>query len=282
MRKEYNRHDFRNSHALVQSFILNEELLDELASLSCIENHDIVLEIGPGMGGLTCELAKRAKRVFAVEADERLRPYLELSLSKYNNISICFADVLKLNLRDEIESRYGIVDSLRVAANLPYYITSELIQKLTRELPDARTMALMVQKEVAEKMIAVPGNAGYGPLSLLLQWQYDVQIVRSIPRTEFEPAPKVDSAFVLLKKKIEKQSSTIDEEHLFKLIRSAFLQKRKTLCNSLAAAGYDKDLCKQTLDKLNIDPHARAEELYLNDYCRFLSNYQKSCQGVGT
>ncbi len=267
MKKTCFKQGFKTSHALGQNFILDKGLLSELASLSCIENQDTVVEIGPGMGGLTCELAKRAKQVFAVEADERLRPYLEVTLSKLKNVSVFYSDVLKLDLRKEIESRFGLVNSLRVAANLPYYITSELIHKLTAELSEALSMALMVQKEVAVKMTAAPGCEGYGPLSLMLQWRYDVQIVRDIARTEFVPVPKVDSSFVLLKKYKEKPFYVSNEKSLNRLIQSSFILRRKTLRNSLSAAGYDKELCQKALEKMNIGLNARAEELTLKDYC---------------
>ena len=258
---------FHAKHALGQNFILDDGLLSELADLSGVTREDTVLEIGPGMGTLTRALSERAQRVLCVEYDETLRPYLEARLSGCKNVEILFADALGIRFDKEIRERFGEAAPLRVCANLPYYITSELITKLTQELPDARSMALMVQREVADKMRSVPGEDGYGPLALRLQRRYAVRIAKEVPRDCFEPKPRVDSAFVVLDRLDAPAVPVKDEAKLERLIRMAFAMRRKTLMNNLGAMGIPREESRRILQKMGLPESVRAEEMSLAEFC---------------
>lgn len=258
---------FRAKHALGQNFITDESLLNELADLSGVTHEDTVLEIGPGMGTLTKALSDRSARVLAIEYDESLRPYLEVRLHGCNNVQVRFADALKVPLKQTLQEIFGEVSKLCVCANLPYYITSELIAKLTRELPEARSMAFMVQREVAEKMLAAPGDEGYGPLALTLQWRYDLRIAKEVPRECFEPQPKVDSAFVVLDRLEVSPYPVRDEAKLERFIKGAFAMRRKTLMNNLGGLGVPREKCRACLGVLGLPESVRAEELSLKDFC---------------
>ena len=258
---------FHTKHALGQNFITDESRLNELADLSGVTHEDTVLEIGPGMGTLTKALSDRAARVLAIEYDETLRPYLEVRLHGCNNVQVLYADALRVPLKQTLKETFGTISDLRVCANLPYYITSELIAKLTRELPEACSMAFMVQQEVAEKMLAAPGNEGYGPLALTLQWHYDLNIAKEVPRECFEPQPKVDSAFVVLRRRKTAPYPVRDDAKLERFIRGSFAMRRKTLMNNLGGLGIPREKCRTCLQSLGLPESVRAEELGLRDFC---------------
>ena len=256
-------------HSLGQNFIHDPGLLKELAALSAVTSGDCVLEIGPGMGTLTRALAERARRVLCVEIDQTLEPFLALVLQAHPNAEVVFSDVMQTNLAKLCLERFGSNASIRVAANLPYYITTDVLQKLMRELTQARSIAVMVQAEVAQKLIAAPGDEGYGPLCLECQWRYAVRIARFVPAECFDPKPKVDSAFVVLERRSTPPCMVSDEGLLLRLFRSAFAMRRKTLANNLRAfPGMDKDRVEACLLRAGLLPTARAEQMDIDAFCR--------------
>ena len=270
---------YRHKHTLGQNFIQDEQLLQQLAELSGVTQKDTVVEIGPGFGSMTRYLSQNASQVLAIEYDEDLKPFLEARLAGCGNVTILYQDVLKTNLAEEVRKRFGKPECLRVAANIPYYITSELIEQVTSQLPEAESIALMVQKEVAEKIIAVPGKEGYGLLSLEIQWRYVPEILMNVPREHFEPQPKVDSSFMLLTKRQSQPFPVQNEKHLQKLIRAAFSAKRKTLANNLSSVLHvDKEDCCGCLRTMGLKESQRAEEMGLAEFCR-LSDLLRACDG---
>lgn len=250
---------FAPRHSLGQNFILDDTLMASVAEASLVGPEDAVLEIGPGMGTLTRQLADRARSVLAVEVDESLRPYLTVALEGRKNAEIVYADVLKLNLTKLCREHFG--DSpLRVAANIPYYITTEILLKVIRELPQARSLAFMVQREVADKLISCPGEDGYGPLTILARMHYELERALEVPADCFTPRPKVDSTFVVFRRR--DLCPVRDERFFDRMLHRIFLMRRKTLLNNLISQyGFDRATAAEVLAAAGIGEQARAEAL---------------------
>ena len=313
---------FNYKHSLGQNFIVDEFLLDDIVENSGIEKNDFVLEIGPGNGAMTKVLSDKAKYVVAVEIDKSLLPLLRENLKDYNNISIINADFLNYDFKniinEFIKSNFSnqshdhktlstnessvtkIVSNesidinsfptpIKVVANIPYYITSPIIQNLLQN-PFISEMTLMVQKEVAERIVAIPSNKDYGILTLACNYFSNTEMIMIVSKNCFFPKPKVDSAVVHFVKKsklcipeyniepnklsnsnhIEENNYTLkldaEYETLFKLIKASFAERRKKLLNSLDDAGFDKKILQNAFSTLNFDENVRAENLSLEDY----------------
>ena len=291
-----NPKNFKFKHSLGQNFIIDEFLLEDIADESGITKDDFVLEIGPGNGALTRCLCDRAKKVVAVEIDKSLIPLLKSNLKDYENVSIINADFMELDFQaiinefgcepnvtcmgEACEPSYGHVlrAPIKVVANLPYYITSPIINILLQN-PYVSEMTLMVQKEVAERIVASPGGRDYGILTLACNYFADTKMIMVVSKDCFFPKPKVDSAVVHFKKhpiEASAASPRTGEFHepnydqLFKLIKASFAQRRKKLLNSLTNAGFNKDTVAHALIKLGFDENVRAENLSLDDYKKLL------------
>ena len=269
-----NPKNFKYKHSLGQNFIIDEFLLEDIADESGITKDDFVLEIGPGNGALTRCLCDRAKYVVSVEIDKSLIPLLKDNLKEYKNVSIINADFMELDFQTILNEFSTIGASLRarikVVANLPYYITSPIINILLQN-PHVSEMTLMVQKEVAERIVATPGGKDYGILTLACNYFADTEMIMIVSKDCFFPKPKVDSAVVHFKKHLAASPHTDelrkpDYDQLFKLIKASFAQRRKKLLNSLTNAGYDKDTVAKAFSELGFDENVRAENLSLNDY----------------
>ncbi|MBP3201090.1 MAG: ribosomal RNA small subunit methyltransferase A [Lachnospiraceae bacterium] len=280
------KHNFKFKHSLGQNFITDEFLLEDIADESGITKDDLILEIGPGNGALTRCLCDRAKYVVIVEIDKSLIPLLKSNLKEYNNVSIINADFLKFNFQNIINEFLSISDfrPIKVVANLPYYITSPIIQNLLQN-PYICEMTLMVQKEVAERIVATPNNKDFGVLTLACNYFAETEMIMLVSKECFYPKPKVDSAVVHFKKfpqfVYDKLDSHItdntnnqiiqSDEKLFKLIKASFAERRKKLLNSLSNAGYDKNSLATAFSKLGFDENVRAENLSLDDYKNLLN-----------
>ncbi len=251
---------FHQKHSLGQNFIEDEALLSQLAELSLVTAEDCVLEIGPGFGALTKPLAERAKQVVSLEIDRTLIPILNVTLEKYANARVICDDVMRTNLSALVAEAFGAdCPSLRVAANLPYYITTDVLTKLMRELPQAKSIAVMIQKEV--------GDDGYGPLAVMCQYRYHVMRALDVPAACFNPPPKVDSSFMVLEKLEQPSVNAGDEEIFTRLVRSAFAMRRKTLLNNLVSGfSLNREQAAACLAAANLSAQARAEELSLEDF----------------
>lgn len=225
--------NLRYRQSLGQNFIYDEELLAALTEAAGVTGDEDVLEIGPGCGSLTKHLCRAARKVLSVELDERLIPLLQAFLAEEKNWSVVQGDIMTVNLP---ETTAALQPPFAVVANIPYYITTPLIQRLlTAGLPISR-MALMVQKEVADKILAAPGEDGWGPLAVRCQYMCEPRRLMEVPATCFTPPPKVDSTFILLPMREEPAVQVESEDMFFRVVNAAFALRRKTLLNGLCAA----------------------------------------------
>lgn len=258
--------EFHHKHSLGQNFIEDESLLEQLAELSLVTQEDCVLEIGPGFGALTKPLTHRANRVMSLEIDKTLLPILRVALEHSPNCEIVLGDVMKTDLAALVAEHFGTC-SLRVAANLPYYITTDVLMKLMKELPHAKSIAVMIQKEVGDKLLSSPGEDGYGPLAILCQYHYDVCRALDVPAECFNPPPKVDSSFMVLSRRETPLCRVIDELAFMKLLKGAFAMRRKTLVNNLMAAfSLGREEATAHLESVGLPAQVRAEALTIEQF----------------
>ena len=256
----------RYKQGLGQNFIYDEDLLAQLASLSGISEEDDILEVGPGSGGLTQQLCKRAHHVLSVELDERLIPLLNAFMAPYSNFRLVQGDVLNLDLAKLTE---GLNKPFSVVANIPYYITTPLIQKLLRSGLPLKRLALMVQKEVAEKILSSPGDDAWCMLSVLCQYLCEPYLALDVPASCFTPVPKVDSAFVVLPLRSSPAAEVQNEALFFRTAAAAFAHRRKTMLNNLCAAfGIDRETGEEILNQAGQDTRIRGEKLTLEELAR--------------
>ena len=258
--------NLRYKQSLGQNFIYDEELLEALTKAAGVTDQEDVLEIGPGCGSLTKHLCRAARKVLSVELDERLIPLLRAFLAEEKNWTVVQGDILSVNLREITET---LDAPFAVVANIPYYITTPLIQRLlTSGLPFSR-LALMVQKEVADKILASPGEEGWGPLAVRCQYQCEPQRVMEVPAACFTPPPKVDSSFILLPMRQKPAAEVQSEDMFFRVVNAAFALRRKTLLNGLCAAfRTERDKAAGWLEEAGIDPMIRGEKLTIPELGR--------------
>lgn len=261
------RYGFKFSKSLGQNFLIDGNILRKIGESGNITKDDYVLEIGPGIGTLTEELALRAKKVIAVELDNTLIPILEETLGKYKNVEIIHGDILEVDLNTIINEKLN-GGPIKVVANLPYYVTTPIIGKLIEEDLNIDSIIVMVQKEVAERMAATPGGKEYGSLSVFINFYCIPEIILKVPKTVFMPQPKIDSAVIKLN--MRKNLPNIDREKFSKVVKAGFSKRRKTIINSLSTYGFniDKETIKETLEGLEIDPSIRAENLSVEDFIK--------------
>ena len=256
IKSELNRNGFAFSKRYGQNFITDTNFLRSVVDKSGVEKGDTVLEIGAGAGTLTAALAERAGRVVAFEIDESLRPVLGSTLGGFSNVELVFGDFMKE------ENIVGLVgEEYKVVANLPYYITTPLLFKLIEDTPvPPKSISVMVQKEVADRMCARPGTKDYGALTVAIDARFHAKKIIDVNRTMFYPVPNVDSAVVLMTKR--KERADFDFKPLTRLVRAAFAMRRKTLVNNLAAAyAVPKSACEQILVGLGLSEAVRGETL---------------------
>ena len=261
--------------SLGQNFIIDTNILRNIVEAGSVTDRTTVIEVGPGIGALTEQLAKQAGKVIAFEIDDRLLPVLADTLSPYDNIEIIHEDILNVDLSAFFASHLEDAEEIVVVANLPYYITTPIILRfLESQLPIDR-MVLMMQKEVASRLSAQPSTKAYGSLSIAVQYYMDAEVAFTVPKTVFMPQPNVDSAIIRLSRKETEGIDVKDEELFFTLTRSAFVQRRKTLWNNLQVAfGKEKevkDKMSEALTSAGIDPKRRGEPLSIEEFGK-LSN----------
>ena len=251
---------------LGQNFIYDEDLLRALVDASGVTKEDDVLEIGPGAGSLTKPLCAAAHHVLSLELDERLIPLLGAFMEGTDNFTLVQGDVMTANLP---ELTAGLRKPFCVVANIPYYITTPLLTLLLKSGLPIRLMALMVQREVADKLLAKPGEEGWGPLSVRAQYSCEPRLAMEVPASCFTPAPKVDSAFVALPARETPAVRVRSESDFFAVVGAAFALRRKTLANSLAASlRLERGEAAQLVEKAGLDPMIRGEKLSLEDFAR--------------
>ncbi len=259
IRKIMEEHGFSFSKALGQNFLIDGNIVRKIADLAEVGEGDRVIEIGPGFGTLTEELLLRGADVVAVEKDERLAPVLSDTLAGYN-YRLILEDALKIDWSKLVETER----EAKVVANLPYYITTPILTSLIEVQLPLSSLTVMIQKEVAERILAEPSTKAYGALSVVCRFYCDIDEGLRVPKTAFLPAPKVDSAVLRLRPK--RDLPDVDQELFFRLVRGGFQQRRKTILNSLSSAGFEKDRLKTAFETLNFSENLRAENLSLEDY----------------
>ena len=269
MKQGYKRNkgsqEFHPKRSLGQNFITDEALFEQLVDLSGVGLEDSVLEIGAGAGGMTKALSVRCKRVISIEVDGTLIPILRVALEKCRNVELVHGDVLRLNL-PELTATLG---SFHIVANIPYYLTTDLMNLLLSSAMPIQSINLMVQKEAAQRMVARPGEEGYGMLAVRAQYFYDPQIVLDVPACLFTPPPKVDSAFVVMPRRGKPPVEVRDENLFFKIASAAFAMRRKTMENNLIASfRVSRDQAREWLNQCGIPEGARGETLSLEDFAK--------------
>lgn len=256
-------YDFKFKKSLGQNFLIDKNFVDKIIDIADIENEN-VLEIGPGIGTITYEMAKTAKKVLAVEIDENLIPILQQNLEEFSNVKVINQDILKVDLKKLIEEEFSN-QSFKVVSNLPYYITTPIIELLITSNFTCKDMTIMVQKEVAQRMVASANDKDYSSLSVFVKFYSDAKILVNLPKTVFMPQPKIDSSILNLKLRIYDEN--VDQKKLFNLVRAGFNKRRKTILNSLSDVASKEDL-KIAFEKTGLRENLRAENLSLDDFIK--------------
>ena len=265
------KHGFKFSKSLGQNFLIDDNVIDKIIDGARVKEGDKVIEVGPGIGTLTREMAKRAEKVVAVEIDKNLIPILKETLADFDNTEVVNEDILKVDINKLVDEKLS-GGPVKLIANLPYYITTPIVMKFLEEDIPVTDIVVMVQKEVADRMNAVPSTKDYGALSVAVQYYCDTEIVAKAPRHMFIPQPKVDSTVIGLHIREEKKYKADNEQLFFKTVKAAFGQRRKTLLNSLSSMGVlDKAKIKEVLAEAGIDEKRRGETLSLEEFAN-LSN----------
>ena len=267
------RHGFAFSKSLGQNFLIDSSVCPRMADAAAKDKSYGVLEVGPGIGVLTSELSKRAKKVVSVELDKRLLPVLHETLCDCNNVEIVNDDILKLDLKKLISEKLADCSEVTVCANLPYYITSPVIMKLLSEQLPLKKIVVMVQKEAAQRICAEVGSRASGAVTVSVNYYAEPEMLFSVSAGSFMPAPKVDSAVLRLNILKKPPVKVDDEKKFFKVVKAAFSQRRKTLSNSLASGlSLPKAEVNAILENSSVPLNARAEQLKLEDFANIANN----------
>ena len=257
---------------LGQNFLIDDDTVSGIVDAANVSKDDLIIEIGPGLGTLTKELLDRAGKVICIELDKRMIEILNDRFSMYDNFKVLNDDVLKVNLKELIEEEK--VKTTKIVANLPYYITTPIIMKLLEDRLDIERITVMIQKEVADRLVTEPGIGDTGAITYAIHYFTKPRKVLDVPNTSFIPAPKVNSTVITLEVLKEPSVETIDEEKLFEVIKIAFMQKRKTLLNALSNSGKfgTKDNIAKILLNLGVDTKIRPEKLTLEQFAKISQN----------
>lgn len=265
------KNGFTFKKSLGQNFLINPDVCPEMAAAACDKNTGVI-EIGPGIGVLTAELSARAKRVVAIELDERLKKILPVTLSECDNVEIIYGDVMKTDLKALITEKFSDCERVAVCANLPYYITSPIVMGLLESRLPIDSITVMVQKEAAERLCAKVGTREAGAVSVAVSYYSEPEILFEVKRESFMPPPKVDSAVIKLNIRDNPPVRVLDEERFFRLVKASFAQRRKTLVNTVSnTLSIDKEGIKKALSTLGLSETVRGERLTLEELAE-LSN----------
>ncbi len=270
------KHGFTFSKALGQNFLINPEVCPEMARQAVTGENDGVIEIGAGVGVLTAELCKRAKKVVSIELDKRLLPVLDETLGEFDNFEVVNEDILKVDLHKLIREKFSECENVSVCANLPYYITSPVIMKLLEDKLPVKQIIVMVQREAADRLTAPVGSRESGAITVAVNYYAEAEKLFNVSKGSFVPSPKVDSAVIRLTVYEKPPIETKDEELFFKTVRAMFMQRRKTALNSVSAGlGVPKDAVARALEMTGLDINIRAEKLTLSQLCEFTNNLKE-------
>jgi len=274
--KKYN---IKANKSLGQNFLISEEVLNAIVGSAKIEKDDLVIEIGPGLGTLTKMLLEKAKKVICIEIDSKMINILNDRFSLYENFEIINKDVLKVDLNSLIstEKEKNNIKNVKIVANLPYYITTPIIMKLLEENLDIESITVMIQKEVADRLIAIPGSKDTGAITYSVYYYCESKKILEVPNYSFIPEPEVTSEVIKLNIRNEKPIEVNDVKTMFKVIKNAFMQRRKTLLNCLTNTNIFKNKEEGTkiLEELSLNINARAEELTLEQFALISNRIEK-------
>lgn len=262
---------FRFSKSLGQNFLIDKNFVDKIVDGADIAGINVI-EVGPGIGTISYEMAKTCKKLVLIELDSSLIPILEENMSDFRNVTIINQDILKTDLK-EIQDKYFGGESFEFVSNLPYYITTPIIEKIFEEDLDCRSMTIMVQKEVADRMLASEKDKDYSSLSVFVKYYSEAKFLTKVPKSVFMPQPKIDSAVLRLDLRVYDEK--VNKEKLFSLVKAGFLKRRKTILNSLSAVA-EKENLKKVFEKLDIKENLRAENLSLDDFIN-ITNELENC-----
>ena len=269
------RHDFSFSKNLGQNFLVNPTVCPKIADMGNAKKGFGVIEIGTGIGVLTRELAMRADKVVAIEIDDRLLPVLDETLADFDNVKIINADVMDVDLNQLIKDEFEGLD-VAVCANLPYYITSPIIMMLLEERLPIKSITVMVQKEAGVRLCAKMGTRDMGAVTVAVNYFSTPKILFNVSRGSFMPAPNVDSCVVKFDVNEKTPEGVTDEKYFFKVVRGAFLQRRKTLANSVASSmGIDKTKINDAIEKAGLKANVRPEQLTMEQFIAFSEQLKK-------
>lgn len=264
------RFKLRADKKLGQNFLIDEQVVRNIVSAAELGEKDTVLEVGPGIGTLTQGLAESGAEVIAVELDKRLLPVLATTLQGYNNVQVINNDILQVDIGEITGNK-----NFKVCANLPYYITTPIIFALLEKKLPMECLVAMVQKEVAERMAAQPGGKEYGALSVAIQYYTEPEIAFIVPPSSFIPAPSVDSAVIVCKKRSVPPVEVKDEKLFFRVVKAAFSLRRKMLNNSLKNMGISAADCAAWLERAGVDGKRRAETLTLEEFASLANSFDR-------
>lgn len=269
------KHGFSLKKSLGQNFLIDPNILRNIISQAGLSEKTGVIEIGPGIGALTEHLARSAGKVVAFEIDGRLLPVLEDTLSPYDNVTIVHQDILETDLLQVMKDYFEDYEDVVVVANLPYYVTTPIIMKFLLGKVPISGMVIMMQKEVADRITAVPGTKAYGSLSIAIQYYMDAEVAMIVPKTVFMPQPNVESAVLHLTRKETAPAKVTNEDFMFVVSRGSFVQRRKTILNNLQSSlpegKLKKDQILKAFEQIGMDPGRRGETLSIEEFAT-LSN----------
>jgi 16S rRNA (adenine1518-N6/adenine1519-N6)-dimethyltransferase len=258
------KYGFKFSKSLGQNFLIDNIVLDDIVNSADINKEDLIIEIGPGVGTLTRELLKKAGKVCAIELDSDLIPILKEELKDFKNFQLIHKDALKIDFNEIIDDEKNV----KIVANLPYYVTTPIITRLLNENYNFKTLTIMIQKEVGERISSEPNCKQYGALSILVQYYCDVEVIRKVSPLSFIPRPKVESIVIKLTKLDETRVKVKDEKLFFKVVRCSFNMRRKTLWNAVKPLKVPKEDMEAAFKKAEIDERRRGETLSIEEFGR--------------
>jgi len=266
------KYGFSFKKSLGQNFLIDTNILKKIVSFANLHENSGAIEIGPGIGALTEQLARTSKMVVAFEIDQRLLPILSDTLSPYENVKVIHKDVLEANVQVVMDEEFKGIDDIMVVANLPYYVTTPIIMKLLEDQLPIRGIVCMLQKEVADRISAKPGTKDYGSLSIAVQYYTEAETVMIVPKTVFVPQPNVDSAVIRLTRREHPAVTVKDEAFFFQVTKASFAQRRKTLLNNLTSqlpeGKQKKEEILAALNASGVEPGRRGETLSLEEFGR--------------
>ena len=273
-----NKYKITANKSLGQNFLIDDEVINNIIKASNINKEDLVIEIGPGLGTLTSKLLENAGKVIAIELDKKMITILQDRFRLYNNFKLLNEDILKVDLNKLIEENKEKIKNVKIVANLPYYITTPIIMKLLEDRLNIDSITVMVQKEVADRITAKPGNKLSGAITYSVDYYAEAKGIVFVSKNSFIPAPEVDSEVIKLTIRDKAKVDLLSEDMFFKVIKASFMQRRKTLINGLLNSGIinDKEKIKEIFKEIGLEENIRGEKLTLQEFANLSNSIYKT------